>query len=93
MNRKKIARELMSTCPDELEPDHQKIADAILRGESRKYILDMEETNAYPDTYVWLREQFKSPAAVALGSMKSERKSAAARRNGALGGRPRKNPV
>jgi hypothetical protein len=88
LNRKKIAQELMSGCPDELEPDHQKIADAILRGEPREYILDMEETNAYPDTYVWLREQLKSPAAVALGSIRSEKKSAAARANGALGGRP-----
>lgn len=88
LNRKKIAQELMSGCPDELEPDHQKISDAILRGESVEYILG--SATDYPDTYVWLKEQFKSPAAVALGSIKSEKKSAAARRNGALGGRPRK---
>ena len=33
----------------------------------------------------------KNPAAVALGKIKSEKKSAAARENGKLGGRP-KNP-
>ena len=31
----------------------------------------------------------KNPAAVALGSIKSERKAAAARENGKLGGRPK----
>jgi len=32
----------------------------------------------------------KNPAAVALGSIRSDKKAAAARRNGLLGGRPRK---
>jgi hypothetical protein len=32
----------------------------------------------------------KNPAAVALGSIKSAKKSAASRRNGKLGGRPKK---
>lgn len=32
----------------------------------------------------------KNPAAVALGSMKSPKKAAASRRNGLLGGRPKK---
>jgi hypothetical protein len=32
----------------------------------------------------------KNPAAVALGSIRSPRKASAARRNGKLGGRPRK---
>lgn len=34
----------------------------------------------------------KNKAAVKLGSIKSEKKSLAARLNGALGGRPKKNP-
>lgn len=53
----RIADELMDCCPDDLEPDHQAIADAILRGETREFILSMEETNAYPDTYHWLENE------------------------------------
>lgn len=34
---------------------------------------------------------FKNPAAVALGSIKSEKKSLSSRENGKLGGRPRKS--
>jgi len=33
---------------------------------------------------------FKNPAAVALGKIKSPKKARAARRNGKLGGRPKK---
>lgn len=36
-------------------------------------------------------EKEKNPAAVALGSIKSERKAQAARNNGKLGGRPKNN--
>jgi len=34
----------------------------------------------------------KNPAAVALGSIRSEKKAKAARENGKLGGRPKKKP-
>ena len=34
----------------------------------------------------------KNPAAVALGKLKSEKKAKAARENGKLGGRPKKEP-
>jgi hypothetical protein len=33
----------------------------------------------------------KNPAAVALGKIKSDKKAAAARKNGKLGGRPKKS--
>lgn len=38
-------------------------------------------------------EEVKNPAAVALGSIKTEKKAAAARENGKKGGRPRKIPL
>lgn len=37
-----------------------------------------------------ITSDFKNPAATALGSIRSERKAAAARENGKLGGRPKK---
>lgn len=42
------------------------------------------------ETQLRNRTGMKNPAAVALGKMKSEAKSKAARENGKLGGRPRK---
>jgi hypothetical protein len=59
MNRQKIAEELMDSCPDDLAADHQVIADAITAGCSIDYILGMTETNAWPDTYVFLRSRFQ----------------------------------
>lgn len=40
-----------------------------------------------------LKGKPKNPHAVAMGRMKSEKKAEASRRNGRLGGRPRKEQV
>ena len=40
-----------------------------------------------------LKGKPKNPHAVAMGRMKSKRKAEASRRNGKLGGRPRKTPA
>ena len=55
MNRKQIAAELMHGVPDESRDDHQKIAYAILAGETVEKILEMRETNDWPSTYAWLK--------------------------------------
>jgi hypothetical protein len=91
MNRTKLAKELLRGCPADALADHQSIAAAIARGDSRDKILNMPETDNWPETYVWLKNHLeKSPAAVALGSIRSEKKATASCANGALGGRPPK---
>jgi hypothetical protein len=42
------------------------------------------------DVKTWNKYHNKNPAAVALGKIKSKHKAAAARRNGKLGGRPKR---
>jgi hypothetical protein len=54
-----IAEELMDCCPTESFADHNAIAEAIRNGKSREYILNMEQANAYPDTYVWLKGELE----------------------------------
>lgn len=54
----------MIGCPDDLESDHQVIADALNdESVSIAQILDMAETNAYPDTYVWLKTELSTEGA------------------------------
>ena len=56
MTRNEIATELMRDCPDDLEPSHQIIADAINAGKPIDDILNM--CDDWPDTYVWLKNEF-----------------------------------
>ena len=53
--RTEIADELLADCPAESLHDHQKIAAAIERGDSKESILDMVETGRWPETYSWLK--------------------------------------
>lgn len=55
--RKQLADDLMRGCPEELREDHQAIAVAIRRGDSPSKILDMKESNEWPDTYIWLKSR------------------------------------
>ena len=58
----RIADELMDCCPDESFNDHNAIAEAIRKGKTRESILNMKETNAYPDTYSWLETELPEDA-------------------------------
>lgn len=58
MNRKQIATELMNGVPEESRADHEKIARAIIAGETPEMILGMRETNDWPETYSWLKTKF-----------------------------------
>lgn len=53
--RYEIADELLKDCPAESLEDHQNIAAAIKRGDNRDDILNMAETDRWPETYVWLK--------------------------------------
>lgn len=66
--RNQIATELMSGCQsdeewgeDERKPwtDHMAIAEAIRDGKSRDEILQMEEFEHWPETYVWVKNEFR----------------------------------
>lgn len=54
-DRNQIAEELLRGCPEECLEDHEAIAEALRRGDSTEQILQMRETNDWPETYVWLK--------------------------------------
>ena len=61
----RIVEELMSGCPEDEgfedcrtpRTDHQKMADAIIDGVSKKEILEMDEMEYWPETYTWLENE------------------------------------
>lgn len=55
--RETIARDLLDGCPADSRADHETIAAAIRRGDSRAGILAMSEVDAWPETYAWLRDR------------------------------------
>ena len=54
MTRQEIANELLRNCPAECLEDHEVIAQAILDGKGKDAILDMPETDRWPETWSWL---------------------------------------
>lgn len=58
--RAEIADELMRNCPSETLEDHEAIADAICGGVSLTDLLEMPEVNRWPETCLWLINQFKT---------------------------------
>lgn len=55
--RGQIAKELLKNVPKELKKDHLIIANAIKQGKSLDYILNMKETDNWPDTYFWIKSE------------------------------------
>lgn len=58
-NIERIANELLRGCPDESLADHERIARALRRGDSKEQILCMSELNNWPETYTWLKAEFE----------------------------------
>lgn len=61
--RARIAAELLNNCPAGSFAEHVSIAVAIARGDSLKDILKMKEKDLWPETFCWLEEELKYPAA------------------------------
>ncbi len=57
VDTKRIADELLRGCPDESLADHEVIAKALRRGDSKEQILGMPELDNWPETYAWLKAE------------------------------------
>ena len=53
----RITQDLMNDCPEECAIDYNRIACAIMDGTPKSDILSMDETNNWPETYVWLKSE------------------------------------
>ena len=54
-DRNQLAAKLLEGCPAESLDDHKAIAAALLRGDSNEQVLAMNQLDAWPETYVWLK--------------------------------------
>jgi hypothetical protein len=52
--REALATELLRGCPAESRADHERIADALQRGDAPATILAMPEMERWPETYRWI---------------------------------------
>ena len=54
-DRERLAADLLRDCPAESLDDHKAIAAALLRGDSNEQVLAMDQLDAWPETYSWLK--------------------------------------
>jgi hypothetical protein len=54
-DRNQLAAELLEGCPADSLDDHQAVAAALLRGDSNEQVLGMDQLDAWPETYSWLK--------------------------------------
>ncbi len=58
--RNEIADDILNGltgCPDAEITDHEKIAEAVRDGMSLDDLLEMDELNHWPETYVWFKNE------------------------------------
>lgn len=59
MKRRQLVAELLKGVKEDARKDHNKIAQCILNGDSKEQILQMKETNQWPETYVWIKNNME----------------------------------
>lgn len=59
-SRNHIALCILKDCPPEARDDHDVVAMAICDGANWEELSKMPELDRWPETYTYLREQFKS---------------------------------